>query len=412
MNLRELTEQEFKLFTEKYTISSMYQTVEYAKILDNKKIIYLGMFSGKKMYAATFIYINKQKGLNYAYAPKGFLIDYSNFDLVTTFTKLINDYLKKKKIVSIRLNPIIIKNIYDYSIDKTINNDNFDNIFKHLTSLKYKHKGFHNYFEDMLPRFEAYIDINIEANKIFDQMNKSLKTKLRSADTQGIRIHKGNILDLDELYVMSQYKYKKKIDYFKDLMSSFNENAEIYYAKLNTNLYLRYIQLKYQKQIQICAKYNEQVFKNAGKDRNNSAINKKIDAEKILTKIKKELVHATNLLQNNPNGILLASCLIIKNKEEIYLCMDGYDTKYKKFNAKHLLIWKIIENYSNNKFNRFNLGGMSNNNMKNNKYIGLNNFKASFGSKQVEYIGDFELIINKPLHLIGKILNIFNSKKK
>ena len=80
--------------------------------------------------------------------------------------------------------------------------------------------------------------------------------------------------------------------------------------------------------------------------------------------------------------------------------MDGYDKDYKRLNAKHLLIWKLIEKYALQGYKTFNLGGMTNYSIKDNKFDGLNNFKINFGAKVYEYIGDLEYVINKPLHLM------------
>lgn len=80
--------------------------------------------------------------------------------------------------------------------------------------------------------------------------------------------------------------------------------------------------------------------------------------------------------------------------------MDGFDLEYKFLSSKHLLIWKLMEKYSKEGFKKFNLGGMSNYSLKNNKYKQLNEFKFGFNAKAVEYIGDLELITNQALYFI------------
>ena len=82
--------------------------------------------------------------------------------------------------------------------------------------------------------------------------------------------------------------------------------------------------------------------------------------------------------------------------------MDGHDPKYKSFNSKHLLIWKLIEMYSNEGFKKFNLGGMTNPLDLKNKYQGLNTFKLSFHAKSYEYIGDLELVCNNAKYFMIK----------
>ena len=52
------------------------------------------------------------------------------------------------------------------------------------------------------------------------------------------------------------------------------------------------------------------------------------------------------------------------------------------------------------KYKRFNLGGMTNPNLNNDRYKGLNEFKLSFNARCVEYIGDLEIITNNTLYTL------------
>ena len=137
-----------------------------------------------------------------------------------------------------------------------------------------------------------------------------------------------------------------------------------------------------------------------------------MEADNNFSKCKKKLVEATKLLKENPEGIITSSALVIKDQNEVYLFMDGYDPKYKSLNSKHLLIWKLMESYCNAGYKKFNLGGMTNLNIKNNKYEGLNNFKFGFDSKLYEYIGDFELVCNNTKYFIIKNSALKNILKK
>ena len=149
---------------------------------------------------------------------------------------------------------------------------------------------------------------------------------------------------------------------------------------------------------ELCNKYNRML----NKGNNESIISHKMMSDKLLEKYKKELVKATNYLKNYPDGIITSSVLIVKNKDEVFMLMDGYDNKYKYLNSKHLLIWKLMERYNNLGFKTFNLGGMTNPEIDDNKYKGLNDFKIGFDSKAIEYIGDLELITNNALYFMYK----------
>ena len=403
MYIKELTNAEFNMFTDSYPQFSIYQTSEYGFIMNtqNYTSVFLGLIDeANKIVAASLVLIEKEGMFKYAYAPKGFLIDYSNTELVENFTNLIKDYLGKKKIMAIKINPMIIKSSYDYVTDTTHTNPSFEQQMEFLKSLDYYHLGYNNLFESFKPRYDAIIDLNKPITTLFGNMNKNFKNKVKGADKNGVRIIKGNDNELDYLYEQVKNKYPRDKKYFEDVLFFFKKRNMIdyYYAKLDTNVYLINVQKKYQKQMDLCNKLNNKLFKNAGKSNNNKLINNKIYEENKLNELKNELVFSTKLLKENPQGILLATMLITKYRDEVYIFMDGYNKDFKKLNAKHLMTWKLIEKYSKEKYKRFNLGGMTNPNINNERYKGLNEFKLSFNARCVEYIGDLELITNQTLY--------------
>ena len=409
MYIKELNNAEFNLFTDSYPQFSIYHTSEYGFIMNtqNYTSLFLGLIDNyERIVAASLILIEKEGIFKYAYAPKGFLIDYSNKELVEQFTNLIKEYLGKKKIMAIKINPMIIKSSYDYNTDSTRINPEFQNQMDFLKSLDYYHLGYNNLFEAFKPRYDAIIDLNKPITTLFGNMNKNFKNKIKSADRNGVRVVKGTSDQLDYLYEQVKNKYPRDKKYFEDVLFFFKKRNMIdyYYAKLDTNAYLINVQKKYQKQMDLCNKLNNKLFKNAGKN-NNKLITNKIYEENKLNELKNELVFATKLLKENPDGILLATMLIAKYRDEVYIFMDGYNKDFKKLNAKHLMTWKLIEKYSKEKYKRFNLGGMTNPYIKNDKYKGLNEFKLSFNARCVEYIGDLELITNQ------KLYNLYRNSK-
>lgn len=404
MYIKELTNAEFNLFTDSYPYFSIYQTSEYGFIMNtqNYTSVFLGLIDNNKIIAASLILIEKEGIFKYAYAPKGFLIDYSDKKLVEQFTILIKEYLNKNKVMAIKINPMIIKSSYDYRTDITHANPNFEDQMEFLKTLDYYHLGYNNLFESFKPRYDAIIDLNKPITTLFGNMNKNFKNKVKSADKNGVRIIKGNEKELDYLYDQVKNKYPRDKKYFEEVLFFFKKRNMIdyYYAKLDTNAYLINVQKKYQKQIDLCNKLNSELFKNVRNAENNNSklINNKILEENKLNELKNELVFATKLLKENPEGVLLATMLIAKYRDEVYIFMDGYNKDFKKLNAKHLMTWKLIEKYSKEKYKRFNLGGMTNPTIKNEKYKGLNEFKLSFNARCVEYIGDLELITNQTLY--------------
>lgn len=398
MEIKELTSDEFKNFTENYNLKSIYQTSEYGFVMQKQKFesIFLGLFDNNNIVGASLILIQKRKGFKYAYAPRGFLIDYNDYNLLDTWTKLLKKYLSKKGITAIKVSPLIIKSVYDKKYDVISQNSYFDNIFNNLKQLGYYHFGYNNFFEALKPRFEALINIDLPSYMLFNNINKEYRTKIRSASKNCIKVYKGNIDDLKYLYLHTSKKYPRDLEYFKDCFKYYKKNIDFFYTKLDTDKYLKYVTKLYHDQEAICYKYNKLL----NKDDNNKIISSKMEADKKLEKYKKDLVKATNYLKNYPGGIITSSCLLAKNNEEVYMLIDGYDTKYKNLNSKHLLIWKLIEKYSSLGYKKLNLGGIISPYIEDDKYKGLNDFKLGFGSKAIEYLGDLELICNSPLYFM------------
>ena len=404
MQIKELTNQEFNEFISKYNIKSIYQTPEYGFTMNDEGMdtIFLGLIDNENIIAASLILIEKNRNYKYAYAPKGFLIDYNNYELLETFTSQIKKYLGKLNIAAIKINPMIIKNEYDNKYKVSNPNPYYENIFNNLKKLGYRHLGYNNYFEGLKPRFEAILDLKSPYYILFKNIKKEFRTKIRGAEKLGIKVYKGNSNDLELLYKQTRNKYPRDLQYFKNIYKFFKSNSEIYYAKLDTVKYLKLASKNLTIQEEKCNKLNE-ILKT-----NRNILSEKMSNDILLNKCKNNLINATKLITEFPDGIMLSSILIVKYNNTVYSLMDGYNPKFKRFNSKHLLIWKLIEKYSNLNFDSFNLGGIINPTIDDKKYDGLNEFKLSFNSKATEYIGDLELITNKPLYLLFK--NSINKK--
>ena len=415
MIIKELTNEEFENFSDNYPISSVYQTVEYALTMNKEgySTMYVGLLDDDKIVAASLFLIEKDGKFKYAYAPRGFLVDYNNYELVKTFTNGVKNYFGRIGIAGIKLCPIIIKSVYNTNTDEKVENKFFESSFNNLLNLGYYHFGFNNNFEALKPRYEAVIDLRKPTDYLFNNIDKSYRTKIRSAENKGVEIIEGYDGNIELLYDLAKRKYPRKLSYYENIYKYFdrNDNVDIYFAKLNTKKYLQAIQEEYNEIDELLNKYNDDIIKNP----NSKRINMKLDLDQKHNRLKEELKYAIELLKDYENGIILASALVAKHSDTAYLMIDGYDPKYKKLNGKHLLIWELMCRYSKEGFKKFNLGGISNTE-RTDKYKGLTEFKCNFGANIIEYAGDLELITNNTLYFMYRkmkpIKKIFHKKKK
>ena len=199
MYIKELTNEEFNNFSNKFNIKSIYQTVEYALIMQDQKFtsFFVGLIDdSNQIVAASLILIEQLSKFKYAYAPRGFLIDYNNFNLLSIFTKEIKAFLNKKNVMAIKISPLIIKNIYDKKNNVLTKNSYFGNIFTNLQKLGYAHLGYNNYFEALKHLYEAIINLDMPYYMLFRNIRKQFRTKIRTAEKKGVKIYKCDINNL------------------------------------------------------------------------------------------------------------------------------------------------------------------------------------------------------------------------
>ena len=109
MTIINLTQTQFRNYSNIHHQRNFSQTIEYSKLplySDHQKY-YLGLIdNSNNLLAATLILVkNITSSVKEAYAPNGYLIDYSDFKLVKTFTEELTKYLKKEKITYLITNP-------------------------------------------------------------------------------------------------------------------------------------------------------------------------------------------------------------------------------------------------------------------------------------------------------------------
>lgn len=397
MKFKEIDKTEFDTFVLKYNNTTPYQTSFFAETVNEYTPYYLGLYDNE-LVAATLVLVKTIGKFKYGYIPRGFIMDYNNYNILEEFTKGIKKFLGNIKVVAIKMSPMIIRGRYDNNYTLLNKGDNYYNIYDNLKKLGYRHLGYNNFFEALSPRFNAIIELDGNYFNSFIKMKKQFKTKVRSAERNGVRIYHGDSEDLDTLYEQVKGKTNKDFNYYKNLYDNFNSLGlvDVYYAKLDSDIYTKNIQEEYLKLEKLSNSINNEVLKHS----NNRLLDKKIAIDKDLNTYKKKLSFSVDFMNEYPKGIIIATLLVVKTGNKVTILADSFDRKFKSLNAKHLLIWKLIEKYSNEGYKYFDLGGITNKVDKSNKYYGLNNYKLGFGSNIYEYIGDLELVTNKPLYLM------------
>lgn len=418
MPLIELGLRQFDEFAFKHEYRSYYQTTQYGTLMSkhgyNAK--YLGLTDRDGVVkAAALLLIKSQFGsFKTAYSPRGFLIDFNDRVMLSAFTKAIKKYMESKNIISLTIDPHVTHIERGANGAPIQGQNNGVSICESLKELGYEHKGFNLYFENQKPRWNMVLKTDKTPIEVFNLFNKETRTKVRNSLRKGVEVYKGTSSDMKMFYQMISKKQHRRFDYYMHMYNIFSkfDMFELYFARINTEVYLRNSKLLYEHELQRNSKLANDLQKHFKDPRDkNKVLNKKIASDKLLSVYKSDMDYATRLFSQH-KYFTIACNAIIKYGNEIFFLIDGIHPRYKKFNGNHLLKWKIIEEYRKLGFTKFHLNGITGDFNKKNKYLGLYTFKKGFGTNITEYIGEFELIANRPKYNLYKSLSpIFRNKK-
>lgn len=398
MEIVQITKEEFDAFAENYPSKNFYQTSSYGTLMDRHSFddYYLALKDGVTIKAATLILIDKVLfGYKWGYCPRGFLIDFNDYQLLETFTRLLKEFLNKRNFMFVKIDPYIIHKSRDKKGMETGEISNTQ-IIDNLIKLGYEHSGFNLNFENLKPRWNAVITTN-EEDALFLRYTKEIRNKIRKAEKMGVEVIKGNPESVKQFYSLIDKKHSRKLNYYLDMMEILGKKDmfEIYFSILNTANYIEKSQKAFEEEEQRNNEINHELEENINSNNTSNIIKRKMASDTLLNYCKQNIINATNLYKQYPEGVIIGANAIIKYNNEIFFLIDGYKQEFKNYCPNHYAKFQIIEKYKNEGYTRMHLNGISGDFSKSNTYYGLTRFKLGFAADIEEYIGEFTLVINK-----------------
>ena len=407
MHIKELSIHEFENFVDKSGFGSHYQTYEYAALMKDNGFSFemIGLVDeNANIHAASLILIKKlTKLFKYGYAPKGFIIDYTDKKLLKEFTDKVISYYKKK-LVFIKINPeVAIAEININNFKKTYN-DNAQ-IIKSLLDLGYVKLKDNLYFESTLPKYNGIVNLKKFS---LDHLDKNTRNKIKRGASKGLDIEIADYSGIDILYSFIKKKRNKDSFYYKNYYKAFShsKNVDLFLVSINTHDYLLNSKNAYENEFN----HNQEVANQLIEKHTEKNLNIKMNSDRTLLSYKNDMLNAQAEVSKGEK-IYIAGALVIKYQNHIQIVISGYDTNYKDFLPNYFMHYKILDYYK--KYYDFaDLNGMTGDFTKDNPYKGLNDFKLGFKPTVYEFIGEYDLVINHPIYTSllksGKLAKIFN----
>ncbi len=394
MHLQVLSIEEFTNYQKDHSLSNFYETINYAMLMAEEGYDYefLGLVNDSNYIEAATLILYKPIGFKcfYGYAPRGFLIDYTNEYILKIFTEELKNYLLTKRVVFVKVNPYVPIG----EVDKKTFEVNY-NHFRYLPSIlnKYGYKKLLDnlYFEAKLPRFNAIIDL-----KEFDvkKLAKNTKNKIKKGIRKGLNFELASKSNIDSFYELMKDKDNYDKYYFQDYYTVFNKSndVDLFLVSINYNDFLQNSQYMYDLELERNNKLNAKL----GKMHGEKIINNKMNSDRILLTYKNDIMEATKGLTNGEK-VYIAGALVIKHNKTATIVFSNFNHQYKRFAPNYFLHYSIIKYYQN-EFDYLDLNGVVGDFQNDNPYHGLNRFKIGFNPHIYEYIGEYDLVIDEQIY--------------
>lgn len=373
-------EREYRAFLAENSYHSFMQLPEWAEVKDNWDREICAVYRDGKMVGGALLLIRRLPlGLKVIYSPRGFALDYSNKEMLKAFTDGIKKYAKSIRAIFIKLDPAVLKqeeNMPDFG-------GSFDETVENLVSLGYRHRGFGKDLGDYFqPRFNMAIPLFNEDGAVDE------KTLLKSF-SKGARSYIGNYHknrgitfecseqydDLSEFTALLSFTEQRQnihlrnAEYFKKIMKAYGERAKIYYARIHLPTYIAYLE--------------KAIAKGENEEKN-----------------KKLLDEAQSVMAERGETVSLSTGLVIfpRDEEKIkvaeYLYAGTDTTIFPNLSTPNGIVYASACDALKRGCDYYNLGGIDGD-----FKTPLAIFKKKFAPHVFEFVGEFDLIINKPLYI-------------
>ena len=418
--LEELTKEEFNEYASKHPLNMFFQSSYWGELksITGWKHFMVGIKNDGKIEAATLILGKKIPIFNryIYYAPRGFLIDYNNTELLKKFTLEVKKYLKKKKGIFIKINPYLIyqeRDINGYIVENGIDNKN---VVEELKKLGFIHTGFTiNYGKDLEPRWISVLDLEGKTEEgILKDMRSTTRWGINNSYKHGLKL-----VEID----------KSRINEFKKLMEhtgerrGFIDRSEAYYEKMydafskDDKIKIMLVELDIDEYLYNLNNQKQQnLLKQVeAKNKPDSAKAKRVlkELQSQFESLEKRISNLEKLQKEKGNKIVVAGGLFMTFGTQVVSLFGASYREYMKFNGQFFLNFKMIKYALNNGYKKYNFYGITGEFNEDSEMFGLFDFKRGFNAHVEELIGEFTLITNKFFYKVYNLMfEVYKKTKK
>lgn len=406
MELKEIDEKTYKAFALKNEYISIYQLPEWGTLKkENGWFPHLvGLYDDKTLKGVTLL-LEKNTPIKKSlfYAPRGFLLDFNDEDLIREFSTKVVEYIKSKKGFLLKIDPNVI---YCVS-DSEGNNPVFKNTdaLKILKDLGYKHLGFTKNFETLQPRNLCRFALKDTYEDTLQSFSKNTRKNIEKYAHMGVEVREIEVDEVDLFVSLLQETADKKnfvirpVSYYQKMYELMKDYLKYYVVYIDPDKYYDYVLKEVDINNKDIANLEKQMAKiNVGekmRKHQSEALLKKEKLEEKLTQAKK--------IKNGGIPINIGALMSVFVGNEGITFMSGTSNLYKDFGPKYVFYNEHIKECLKQKKKYCNFYGISSDLNPGNPYYSIYEIKKGFNPEIVELLGEFDYIVNPFYYHLYKI---------
>lgn len=261
-----IKKEDYDNFVKNFPSTTFMQTSSWSLVKTAWESSFVGMYDNEKLVCAAMI-LKRKLFLNKKlfYIPRGFVIDYKDKKLLESFTENLRDYAKKNGGIDIKIDPFIcfsednIQNIRKnkgIEVRKSFTKDTKE-IVSNLEKVGFVHGGYKREVNAYIqPRYTMVISLKDKDENLYEKeaLRRTFPKNTRNyigtyQEERGVEFSYSKNKD-DVKYLISVLKETEKRqhislrseNYFKNLMDSFPDNAVLFFAHVNIDKYIKFLE--------------------------------------------------------------------------------------------------------------------------------------------------------------------------
>lgn len=384
--LENIEEKEYTEFVSSHPSSHFLKSYEWGQVSKYRGLTpyYVGIRKQNKL-VATALLLKKSlpMGFSYFYIPRGYTIDYQDYELLRLFTEEIRKFTKQYKSLFFKIDPDIYLHHIDEEANVVSDGENHYELVYELEHIGFQRKKLNYFFENMQPRFTFRVDLSSNMEAIRKRYSKSVIRWIKQADKYGVEVHVGTKENVDDFVRLMKLTEKRQNFFsheysfyyqFYDLFSK-RDSIDLLYATVDVNQVLKAIDEDIQKL-------------DSTKEENNVRYGKLVSMKEHFSQ-----------LDASQRQIVSAYFNVNYGNKSWYL-YGANDMDYKLTYANYKLFDFQIENAHNRNKEIFDEFGTIGDVHSKKSVIGLHEFKKKFGGEYTEFIGEFDYITNPFMYFV------------